>query len=263
MNIRSLKSFLVPFSILLLLIWVFNRPLSAFGLFVYNSTGSIVSNIVNNIRLHQKESNDLLAAQQRAAELSALKRRLIIQNKILESDSKKLKELERALGFKNSFKDTIIPTTIIGRSPDNWHKQVIINKGSKDGIKLGRGVITEKGVVGQVQKLSYDTAIVQLVNNPDWRMGVKISRNGQYGILSGNYPDAPHLQFLTVDSDVQVGDEILTSGIGLGDSSCPYPENFPVAKVISVNHDPNEVGLGVKVQFYEDLKSVKEVFVLD
>jgi rod shape-determining protein MreC len=263
MDTRSLKSYLVPFSILLLLLWVFNRPLSAFGLFVYKSTGLFFSNVVNNIRLHQKESNDLLVAQQRAAELSAMRRRLIIQNKILESDSKKLKEIERALGFKHSFENSIIPTSIIGRSPDNWHKQIIINKGSRDGIKLGRGVITDKGVVGQIQKLSYDTAIVQLVNNPDWRMGVKIARNGQYGILSGNYPDAPYLQFLTVDSDIHVGDEIVTSGIGLGDGSCPYPENFPVARVISVNQDPNEVDLGVKVQFYEDLKSVKEVFVLE
>jgi rod shape-determining protein MreC len=263
MDTRSFKNYLVPLCIILVLLWVFNRPLSAFGLFVYNVSGSFVSEVVNNIRLQQKESSDLLIAQQRAAELSAMKRRLIIQNKILESDSKKLKELEKALGFKNSFKDSVITARIIGRSPDNWHKQVIINKGTKDGIQLGRGVITDKGVVGQVQKLSYNTAIVQLVNNPDWRMGVKISRNGQYGILSGNHPDAPYLQFITVDSDIQVGDEVVTSGISINAGNCPYPENFPVARVVSVEKNPNVVDLVVKVQFYEDLKSVKEVFVLD
>jgi rod shape-determining protein MreC len=263
MDIRSLKTYLVPLFIALALLWVFNRPLSAFGLFVYKLSSSFISDSVNNIRLHQKESNDLLAAQQRAAELSAIKRRLIIQNKILRSDSKKLKDLEKVLGFKSSFKNNVIATNIIGRSPDNWHKQIIINKGSKDGIKLGRGVITEKGVVGQVQKLSFDTAVVQLVYNPDWRMGVKISRNGQYGVLSGNYPDPAYLQFITVDTDIQVGDEIVTSGICIDAGNCPYPEDFPVARVISVDKDPNVVDLVVKVQFYEDLKTAREVFVLE
>jgi rod shape-determining protein MreC len=263
MDIKSLKTYLVPILIVLALLWVFNRPLSAFGLFVYKFSSSFISNSVNNIRLHQKESNDLLSAQQRAAELSATKRRLIIQNKILLSDSKKLKELEKVLGFKNSFKNNVIATNIIGRSPDSWHKQIIIDKGSKHGIKLGRGVITDKGVVGQVQKLSFDTAVVQLVYNPDWRMGVKISRNGQYGVLSGNYPDPAFLQFITVDSDIQVGDQIVTSGICIDAGNCPYPENFPVARVISVDKDPNVVDLVVKVQFYEDLKTAREVFVLD
>jgi len=263
MDTRSLKNYLVPLSILVVLLWVFNRPLSAFGLFVYKISGSFVSDVVNNVRLHQKESNDLLIAQQRAAELSASKRRLIIQNKILASDSHKLKELEKVLGFKSSFKNSIKASKIIGRSPDTWHKQVIINKGSKDGIKVGRGVITEKGVVGQVLKLGFDTAIVQLVNNPDWRMGVKIARNGQYGVLSGNHPDSAYLQFLTVDSDIQIGDEVVTSGISIDAGNCPYPENFPVARVVSVEKDPNVVDLVVKVQFYEDLKTVKEVFVLD
>lgn len=263
MDIKSLKTYLVPLVVTIALLWVFNRPLSAFGLFVYKISGSFISNTYNHLKETRKEASDLLAAQQRAAELNAARRKLILENKKLKAQINKLHDLEKALGFKTSFNYKTIPASIIGRSPDNWHRQIIINKGSKDGIKLGRGVITDRGVVGQVQKLSVDSAIVQLVFNPDWRMGVKIARNGQYGVLSGNYPDPAYLQFITVDSDIQVGDQIVTSGICIDADNCPYPENFPVAKVISVEKDPNVVDLVVKVDFYENLKNVREVFILE
>lgn len=245
------------------LLWVFNRPMSAFGLFVYKFTSSYFYSTVQNVKSTQQEASDLLTAQMRSEELEKINRELILENEKLNAQNKKIETLEKALEFKKGFAYKTLAASVIGRSPDSWHKQLILDKGSKDGIKLGKGVVTEKGVIGQIQKLSPYTSIVQLVHNPDWRMGVKIDRLDQYGVLSGNYPQAPFLQFITVDTEVEIGDKISTSGICIDADNCPYPENFPVAKVISVDRDPNVVDLVVKVEFYEDLKGVKEVFVLE
>lgn len=263
MELKSFRSLILPSIICLALVWVFNRPLSAFGLFTYKISGAFINNIYQNIKSTQQEAADLLAAQKRAEELEKENRKLLIEKIKLEAQLDDLASLESALNFKKNFSYKTIPARIIGRSPSTWHKQVIIDKGSNQGIKVGRGVVTERGVIGQIQKVSPFSSVIQLVYNPDWRMGVKIARLDQYGVLSGNYPDHAFLQFITVDSDVQVGDEIVTSGVCIDTDNCPYPENFPVARVISVSKDPNVVDLVVKVEFGEDLTRLKEVFVLE
>jgi rod shape-determining protein MreC len=263
MDLKSFRSLIIPTFIALALLWVFNRPISAFALFTYNGTGAILNIVFENLKATQKEAADLLAAQKKADDLTKKNQILILENTKLTAKLENMDRLEAALNFKSRFPYKTIPAKIIGRSPSTWHKQVIINKGSSHGVSLGKGVVTEKGVIGQIQKVSPYSSIVQLVYNTDWRMGVKISGLGKYGVLSGNYPEPAFLQFITVDSNVKVGDEILTSGICIDSDNCPYPENFPVAKVISVSRDPNIVDLVVKVQFDEDLSAVREVFVLN
>ncbi len=258
----GLRSLIVPILLSLILIWVFNRPLSAVALFGYKITGAFIHNSYEGIKHTQQEAADLLSAQRKANKLEFANKLLLIENAELKSQIDKLPYYENALNFKNNFNYQTVFAHVLGRSPDAWHKQIIIDKGSKDGIVLGRGVITEKGIVGQVTKVGYGSAIVQLVFNPEWRMGVKIARLNQYGVLNGNYPELPFLQFITVDSEVAVGDEIVTSGICIDVDNCPYPENFPVGKVIQVKHDPNVVDLVVKVKFYEDLGNIREIFVL-
>ena len=245
-----------------MLIWVFNRPLTALSLFGYKITGAFIHNSYDSIKHAQQEAADLLSAQRKANKLEFTNKLLLIDNTALKSEISKLKYYESALNFKNDFNYKTVFARILGRSPDAWHKQIIIDKGSKDGIAIGRGVITERGIVGQVTKVGYDSSIVQLVFNPEWRMGVKIARINQYGVLNGNYPDLAVLQFITVDSEVVVGDEIVTSGICIDTNNCPYPENFPVGRVVEVKHDPNVVDLVVKVKFYEDLSNIREIFIL-
>ena len=163
---------------------------------------------------------------------------------------------------KYKLKYQTIAASVIGRSPDAWHDQFILNKGSNDGIIVGRGVINEDGVVGQIKKVGPSSSIVQLISNPDWRMGVKIPRIKQYCILNGNYPEKARLQFITIDSDIQAGDEVVSSGVCTDNDICPYPENFPVGKVVMVGKDPNEIDLVVEVDYYADLNKTKYVFVL-
>ncbi len=258
----GLRSLIIPILVSLALIWVFNRPLTALSLFGYRVTGSFIHSSYMGIKDAQREAADLLSAQRTASRLEAANKALTIKNIELKSQIDKIADYEKALSFKNNFNYQTIFARILGRSPDSWHKQIIIDKGSKDGVVVGRGVLTEKGIVGQVTKVGYGSSIVQLVFNPEWRMGVKIARLNQYGVLNGNYPEHAFLQFITVDSEVAVGDEIVTSGICIDVDNCPYPENFPVGKVVEVKHDPNVVDLVVKVQFYEDLGSIREVFIL-
>lgn len=259
----SLRAVIVPVLVSLALLWVFARPLTALSLFIYKFTGSFISTGYQNIQTSRQQAADLVSTRELAAQLELENRTLKVINTAVEAAALKTRDYQAALDFKSNFNYKTIFAQVIGRSPDSWHKQIIISKGSDDGVLIGRGVLTEQGIIGQVSKTSPHSAIVQLIFNPDWRMGVKIARLGQYGVLNGNYPGPASLQFITVDSQVQVGDEIVTSGVCIDTGNCPYPENFPVGKVVEVRRDPNQVDLVVKVEFYEDLSGIREVFVLD
>ena len=130
---------------------------------------------------------------------------------------------------------------------------------------MGQGVITDKGVVGQIQKVGLRNSVVQLLQNRDSKIGGKIERVGQYGVLTGNYPGAALFEFITIDSNIKVGDRIVTSGVGLtlkDKTISPFPENFPIGEVVSVTRDPDVVDLLIQVKFYEDMSTARDVFVL-
>jgi rod shape-determining protein MreC len=263
MNLGKVRSLIIPIFALLIFCWVFNRPISAFALFIYNNTAAHFNNTVRGLKKTKQDAEALLHAEELAAKLEKENRELIINKTSLESQIAKTQQLEKSLQIKSQFKYRTITAAVIGRSPDAWHDQFIINKGSQDGIKVGRGVINEDGVIGQIKKVGRSSSVVQLISNPDWRMGVKVARLNQYCILNGNYPEKARLQFITIDSDIQAGDEIVSSGVCTDNDKCPYPENFPVGKVVMVGKDPNEIDLVVEVEYYADLNKTKYVFVLE
>lgn len=263
MNFNKIRNSIVPICALLILVWVFGRPISAAALFVYENTAAYLNQTIHGLKKTKKEAEALLNAEVLAERLTRENRELIIQETMLKAKAQKISSLEKALKLKSQFSYKTIAASVIGRSPDSWHRQFIIDKGSDDGIKVGRGVINEDGVVGQVKKVGKSSSIVQLITNHDWRMGVKVARLAQYCILNGNYPENARLQFITIDSDIQAGDEIVSSGVCTDNDICPYPENFPVGKVVMVAKDPNEVDLVVEVKYYADLNKTKLVFVLE
>lgn len=262
MDSKSLKTLTIIFLTTVALLWVLARPLGALGLFIYQYSGAFANSFVTNIFSSKNFAQDFIQALEKVKELNKENKKLIIENKILKSHLKEMKSLQKTLNFANNFTYQTIPAKVRGRSPDSWHRQIIIDKGSKDGIKLGKGVITELGIVGQVKKVSKDSSIIQIANDPKWRMGIKIASLNQYGVISGNYPNLPQIQFVTLDSEVQPGDKILSSGICLDQSNCSYPDNYPVATVVDVIRDPNEVDLVIKVKYNQDLSKLSEVCVL-
>ena len=110
--------------------------------------------------------------------------------------------------------------------------------------------------------MSEDTAIVQLTQNRDWKMGIKIKRSGQLAVLVGDYPAPPHLELIPVDSDIEIGDWVVSSGICIESSNCPYPPDMLVGQVVEVKRDPNQVDLSVKVALIDDLRALREVYII-
>ena len=147
----------------------------------------------------------------------------------LESQNQRMKEL---LKIKvNPMKDEVW-TTVIGRGADSWWNQILIGKGSNDGIKAGAVVVAPGGLVGRVTNVSPNSSQVLLISDPNSQVGVVVSRSRFSGMLKGQSQNTAILEFFERDPDVKVGDIVHTSQF-----STLFPEHVPVGRIKSINLD--------------------------
>jgi rod shape-determining protein MreC len=147
----------------------------------------------------------------------------------LESQNRQLREL---LKLNTEGSRSGIPAAVIGRSADHWWQQVILSRGSRDGVKVGYVVMTPGGVVGRVRKVSPTTSRVLLLSDPSSRVGVVISRSRYMGYLRGQAANRAVMEFFDKVPDVRRGDVVSTSAL-----SRLFPAGLPIGRVESVNLD--------------------------
>jgi rod shape-determining protein MreC len=121
---------------------------------------------------------------------------------------------------------------ILYAARDPFSRRVIINRGSQQDVAAGQVVVDERGVIGQITRVYPMLAEVTLITDKDQAVPVQIVRNGLRAVLFGSGDGTLELRFLAANADVQMGDQLVTSGLdGL------YLPGLPVATVKQVNRD--------------------------
>jgi rod shape-determining protein MreC len=123
------------------------------------------------------------------------------------------------------------PAEIQYDTRDPFTQKVVIGGGSQQGIQNGAPVLSEDGVIGQVTRVFPMQSEVTLLTDKDQAVPVEIVRTGQRSVIYGTpNGDLLDLRFVPISADVQVGDELVTSGL-----DGVYPQGLPVAKVLRVD----------------------------
>ena len=119
----------------------------------------------------------------------------------------------------------------VGRDP--FSRKVIVDKGSSQGIEEGAAVIDDTGLIGQVTRTFPWTAEIALISDREQVVPVQVVRNGLRAALFGTgYDSALDLRFMPVNTDVENGDVLVTSGI-----DGVYPAGLPVAVVSNIERN--------------------------
>ncbi len=137
-------------------------------------------------------------------------------------------------------------------------KQVVIDRGTNQGVFVGQAVIDATGVVGQVVQVSNFTSRIMLLTDTESSIPVEDTRNNLRGIVngSGSYSEL-ELVHMPATSDIQVGDKLVSSGLGLR-----YPVGYPVGVVTDVKHDPSQPFLHISVEPSGALSSTRLVLLI-
>ena len=173
-------------------------------------------------------SQTLSSRDQLELENRALRQELLLKNSELlmlgqyKQENARLREL---LGSPLRQDEQKMVTQVISTVNDPYSDQVVIDKGSVNGVYEGQPVISDKGVVGQVVAVAKLTSRVLLICDA--------TRNDIRVIAAGNgCTDDLQLEHLPANTDIRVGDVLVTSGLG-----GRFPEGYPVAVVSSVKLD--------------------------
>jgi len=198
----------------------------------------------------------MLDAQNRElAEENAMLRAQLRRFQLSEVDSLQQARVA-AMGSRDNF--LFVPAEIMKVSRNNQHNYIILDKGSEDGIVPGAGIISGRGVIGQIGAVSRHYSYgMTLMNN---RVSVS-ARIGADGIAvplvwDGIHKDRALLKDLPLHYEVAPGDTVWTSGY-----SSVFPAGIPLGTT-----DRTRIVAGasseVDVNLFENFSAVHYVTVV-
>jgi rod shape-determining protein MreC len=165
--------------------------------------------------------------------------------------------LRKLLLFKEKISPFMIPAEIISKDASTEFKTMRINKGEEDGIKIMMPVVNYEGVVGRVISTTGRYSDVLIITDPNFAVDALVQRSRTRGIVEGKSQDTCMMKYLNRLDDIQVGDKIITSGLG-----GYFPKGQLVGEVKSVKRKRYGITQDVEVKPSVNFDKLEEVFVV-
>ncbi|CAH0209049.1 rod shape-determining protein MreC [Stenotrophomonas lactitubi] len=139
---------------------------------------------------------------------------------------------------------------------DPVKQRLVLDAGSREGVHVGQAVIDSGGLMGQVISVTAGSSTVLLLTDPDHAVPVTVARNGVRLIVYGR-GDKLELRDIPLSAGVEVGDEIVTSGLG-----GRFPAGFPVGTITGLRPDDTHAFLVGELKPAAQLDRGRDVLLL-
>ena len=140
-----------------------------------------------------------------------------------------------------------------------FSQTITIDAGSKSGITRDMSVVAGAGLVGVVKSVTSNSAVVLLMSDPAFRLGVRIAGSQVMGVLSGTGGKNYALQLLDATEDVNLGDQLIARG---SDGDKPFVPGVPVGTVTWVDNATGQLTKHANVDGFVKLTSIGIVSVI-
>ena len=162
--------------------------------------------LINKIKDHYNVYNDYLLAKEKINLLQSEK----YETQFLKEENKRLKKTIDDYIYNS--KEMVAKVLIDKNSP--FLKSIIVNKGSKDNVKLGMAVLDETYLVGKIVEVNYSTARALLVSDLNSKIPVGIEPGNIQSILSGTGKQNGKIEYLKSEVFIENESIVYTSGSG-------------------------------------------------
>jgi len=199
------------------------------------------------IRLAEWGEHTVVSRTELEAENEQLRTELLVQQGRVQRMAALATENVRLRNLLNATElltDSVLVTELIGVSPDLSQQIILINRGNTDQVYIGQPVLDADGLMGQVVEVFSDHSRVLLITDEHHALPVQLLRNNVRSIAEGTGDFGRlRLRFVTPTTDIRVGDELVSSGLG-----GRYPPNYPVGRVVSVEKSVENTYLDIDVK---------------
>ncbi|MEO6849863.1 MAG: rod shape-determining protein MreC, partial [Mucilaginibacter sp.] len=159
--------------------------------------------------------------------------------------------------FKQQY--TYIEAKVINNSVNRSNNYITINRGSRQGVAKGMGVICSSGLVGKVVFVGEHLSVVQSMLHKDSRFSAMLSKNKEIGYIEWSDDLDPRKGFLKdVSNNAQphLGEEVVTSQYSL------FPAGIPIGKVSNLHTRTGGYSLNMEVKLDVDFSRLQYVDVI-
>lgn len=169
----------------------------------------------------------------------------------------KIVRLEALLGGGRKLSLPTRMANIVGRDTGPFGPTLIIDFGSADGAHRNLPVVHEEGVVGRISRVGRRTSRVLLLSDSRSAVDVLLQRSRASGVFGLSPTGRGNVRFMQMDADVEVGDLLISSGLG-----GVFPKGLPVARVNNVGPKSEQLFRKVEADFIVNLNRIEEVLVI-
>lgn len=168
------------------------------------------------------------------------------------------RDLRLLLDASERLNEKITLAELINVSIDPYNHRILIGRGIRNKVYVGQAVIDDQGVIGQVTEVMPFNSTIVLITDPGHALPVQVQRNGLRTVVYGTgNVSSLQVSYLNQNSDVKVGDTLISSGMG-----GRFPNGYPVAVVSDVKVIEDEAYIRVSATPIAKLDRSNHVLLL-
>jgi rod shape-determining protein MreC len=197
----------------------------------------------------------LVGARTENEELRAELDTLRIEKQTLERELGRVERSTSLVNYQSDIASTTLLAEVVGGGASGAAREIIIDKGSADGVAAGMAVITSEGVVGRIQAAHSSSSLVVLINDVDAAVGAILEDTRVRGVLKGRGGRECALEYINPDVPVRIGETVYTSG-----AERIFPKGLPVGEVVDLEQSGDSQTILVRP--FAKLDRLDEVLVV-
>lgn len=189
--------------------------------------------------------------------------RLREENNRLRLEVAKLHNVEQLLArvpdyelVRQQYDFSTRPAAVIWKSPPFYSQRLLINAGTRQGVRADSAVIVPRGIVGRVIATTPFTSEVELITNGGAGAGGLLADSRLEGIIRGDGSQILSWNFIPSYENAEVGQTIYTSG-----TDRIYPKGIPIGRIVSSTKG-KKIHREIRVQPNVDFLRLEEVLIV-
>ena len=211
---------------------------------------SAPENYIKNLNVRMKEHFEFYDEfKKNENELNKLREKKLT-NDFLILENKRLREL---INESSQSEDIYAKVLIDKNSP--YLKSIILNKGSKDNVKIGMAIVDDSYLIGKIIEVNYTNSRALLLSDLNSKIPVLLEPLDIHAVLSGSGKDFGLIEYTKDGYDQQIsGEEIIVYTSGYGDL---FKSGMPVGKIIKDKITGQNI-----VNFFSDFKQLNYIKIV-
>ncbi len=166
-------------------------------------------------------------------------------------------QLQRVAQMRREFEVPLLPAQVVGQDASAWSNALLLDRGRSSDVRSGMPVMVEQGLVGLVSATTPHAARAMLILDRRSAVDAMIQRSRARGLVRGLGTGELEFVFMVRGDDVQVGDEVISSGVG-----GVYPKGVRVGTITAVHAERAELLHSALVKPAVDFGRLEQVFVM-